>query len=90
MNPALTSFKLPGEKEQPWMTERVRYGMYHELVHAWHGVHGTIARGDHNRELNAEWQAVGLGQWASAPISENAIRRQMGKEERPVVGRSTY
>jgi NleD-like pathogen effector protein (putative zinc metallopeptidase) len=90
INSALTTFKLPGEKEQPWMTDRVRWGMYHELVHAWYGTQGTIATGSHNRELNAEWQAVGLGPWANAPISENAIRRQMGKDERPDVGRHRY
>jgi hypothetical protein len=90
MNPTLTSFALPGEQEQPWMTERVRYGLYHELVHAWHGTRGTIAPGQHKGQWNAEWQAIGLGPWANDPVSENAIRRQMGKELRPEASRVTY
>ena len=32
----------PGEKEQAWMSERVRYGLYHELVHAGHGPYASL------------------------------------------------
>ena len=49
MNPTLTTYATPGGKELPWMTERVQFGLYHELVHAWHIQHGTLARGLHNR-----------------------------------------
>ena len=90
INASLTTFATRGEKEQPWMTERVKYGLYHELVHAWHGIHGTVARGDHKEQPNAEFQAVGLGPWASQPISENTIRQQMGKALRPDVDRVTF
>jgi hypothetical protein len=90
INPTLTTFAVKGEKELPWMTERVQFGLYHELVHAWHIQHGTLARGDHNGIPNAEWQAVGLGPYASSPISENKIREQMGKDLRPDVDRKQY
>jgi hypothetical protein len=96
MNPRLTTFAVRGEAEQPWMTERVRYGLYHELIHAWHGTRGTVARGDvvgvgpdgKPRTIpNAELQAVGLGRFAGEPVSENVIRAQLGKEQRPDVDR---
>jgi hypothetical protein len=92
INASLTTFAdvARGEKEQPWMTERVKYGLYHELVHAWHGSRGTLARGDHKREPMAEFQAVGLGPFASEAITENLIRQQMGKELRPDVERKTF
>jgi hypothetical protein len=83
MNPQLTTYALSPETEKPWMTERVQYGLYHELVHAWHATRGTLARDDHNGRPKAEFQAAGLGPWASEQVSENAIRRQMGKAERP-------
>jgi hypothetical protein len=89
INGALGSF-AEGRPEQPWMTERVKYGLYHELVHAWHGSRGTIARGNHNGVPNAEWQAVGLGPFASGPITENAIRQQMGKAHRPEADGKTF
>lgn len=92
INASLTTFAdvAKGETEQPWMSERVKYGLYHELVHAWHGSRGTLARDDHNKVPNAEWQAVGLGPFASEPITENAIRQQVGKELRPEVNRKTF
>jgi hypothetical protein len=90
INASLTTFAGPGEVERPWMTERVKYGFYHELVHAWHGIHGMVARGDHRGQPKAEFQAVGLGTWAKEPITENAIRKQMGKEARPDVNRVTF
>jgi Effector protein len=90
INPTLTTYAVGGEKELPWMTERVQFGLYHELIHAWHIQHGTLARGDHNGVDNAEWQAVGLGPYASSPITENKIREQLGKDIRPDVDRKTY
>ena len=78
------------------MTERVQYGLYHELVHAWHGIHGTVARGDvvgvgpngqPKTVANADLQAVGLGRFANEPISENVIRGQLRKEHRTDVDR---
>jgi hypothetical protein len=90
INPTLTTYAVGGEKELPWMTERVQFGFYHELVHAWHIQHGTLARGDHGGVPNAEWQAVGLGPYAGQPITENKIREQMGKDLRPDVDRRQY
>jgi hypothetical protein len=49
-----------------------------------------VARGDHRGQPKAEFQAVGLGTWAKEPITENAIRKQMGKEARPDVNRVTF
>jgi hypothetical protein len=93
MNPHLDSYQKPGEPEQPWMTERQKYGLYHEMVHAWHAVNGTRAQGDHDgtdvsdgstRSMrNAEFQAMGMGPWQNQPISEATIRQQMGKDARP-------
>jgi hypothetical protein len=93
MNPHLGSYQDPGEAEQPWMTERQKYGLYHEMVHAWHAVNGTRAQGEHNgtdvqdgstRAMrNAEFQAMGMGPWHDQPISEVTIRQQMGKDARP-------
>ena len=40
--------------------------------------------------MSGECQATGLGPWSKEPISENAIRRQMGKAERPEYGLVTY
>lgn len=89
MNPNLKSF-AEGRKEEPWMTERQRYGFYHELVHAWHVSRGTMATGRHNDTRNSEWQVVGLGPYAKLPITENVIRGQMGKAPRPEYGLKTY
>jgi hypothetical protein len=44
----------------------------------------------HKDTRNSEWQATGLGPWAKDPISDNAIRRQMNKAERPEYGMVTY
>jgi hypothetical protein len=100
MNPHLTSYQDPGEAEQPWMTERQKYGLYHELVHAWHAVNGTRAQGEHDgtdvrdgstRSLrNAEFQAMGMGPWHDQPVSEVTIRQQMGKPARPHYDHLTY
>jgi NleD-like pathogen effector protein (putative zinc metallopeptidase) len=83
MNPALTTFAKAGEEEKPWMTEREKYGLYHEMVHAWHSVHGTIPPGQHQGVDNSEWQATGFGPYTSGSVSDNIIRDQMGKEQRP-------
>jgi NleD-like pathogen effector protein (putative zinc metallopeptidase) len=83
INPVVTTYADPGQKEEPWMTERQKYGFYHELVHAWHSVNGTSAPGDHQGVYNTEWQATGFGPYASAVVSDNIIRQQMGKGERP-------
>lgn len=85
MNPNHTYFDdNQGRRDLPWMTERQKYGYYHELVHAWRITNGTQAtgRGPHGVR-NAEWQATGLGPYASEPVSDNAVRRAMGKAERP-------
>jgi hypothetical protein len=84
MNPNLTTFQdLTGRRDVPWMTEREKYGFYHEMVHAWHVSHGTQATGSHQGVDNSEWQATGFGPKADPQISDNAIRRAFGKAERP-------
>jgi hypothetical protein len=81
-----------GRTDAPWSSERPKYGFYHELVHAWHTVNGTTAGGQRvdPDTANYEWQAVGLGPYADKDISENAIRRAMGKAERPEYGMVAY
>jgi hypothetical protein len=85
MNPRYTHFDdNTGRRDLPWMTERQKYGCYHELVHAWRITNGTQATGlGPHGVRNAEWQATGLGPYASEPVSDNALRRAMGKAERP-------
>ena len=90
MNPGLTTYANPGQTEQPWMTERQKYGLYHEMVHAYHAVQGRRATGKHKGINNAEWQAMGMGPYNTLPISDNIIRQQMGKEQRPTYGGRTY
>ncbi|MFO0572392.1 MAG: M91 family zinc metallopeptidase [Polyangia bacterium] len=83
INPDLKTFAGPGEKEDPWMTERPKYGLYHEMIHAYHAVHGDTVKGKHNGINEREFQAAGLGPYAKEKFSENSIRKAMGKEERP-------
>jgi hypothetical protein len=90
LNPSQTKFEHRGASPPAWATERQKYGFYHELVHAWRITHGTQATGMHKDTRNSEWQATGLGPWAKDPISDNAIRRQMNKAERPEYGMVTY
>lgn len=90
LNPSQTRFDHREMPPPAWATERQKYGFYHELVHAWHITNGTQATGVHKDTRNSEWQATGLGPWAKDPISENAIRRQMGKAERPEYGLVRY
>jgi NleD-like pathogen effector protein (putative zinc metallopeptidase) len=93
LNPTKTHFPdSKGKTDAPWSSERPKYGFYHELVHAWHTVNGTTstkARVDPDT-ADYEWQAVGLGPYAGNDISENAIRRAMGKAERPEYGGKAY
>ena len=90
MNPRLTTFADPGEKEQPWMTERTKYGLYHEMVHAYHAVNGDAAAGKHKDIKEREFQAVGLGRHDKERYSENAFRAAMGKPLRPSYAGVTY
>jgi hypothetical protein len=84
---------------EPWMERRPEFGFYHELVHAYHLTRGDQAPMGFNHATcsdipygigNAEWQASGLGPWAADPVSENAIRAQMGAPLRPTYGGSRY
>ncbi len=90
MNTSLTTYAKPGQAEEPWMTERDKYGFYHELVHAYHDGRGDAAPGKHvsnGRPLDTlEFQTMGLGPYAAEPISDNAIRAAMGKAPRPDYG----
>lgn len=91
MNPTLTHFDdNKGRRDQPWMSEREKYGFYHELVHAWHITRGTQATGSHKGVSMSEWQATGYGPHADRDLNENAIRKAFGKAERPTYNDVTY
>lgn len=99
MNPALKSYVAPGQTEEPWMTERDKFGFYHELVHAYHDGRGDSAPGSHlstgpgnyQRGLaELEFEAMGLGPYKNNGISDNAIRAAMGKAQRPNYGGYSY
>lgn len=90
VDPNLVSYKDPGQAEEDWMTERQRYGFYHELVHAYHDSRGETAKGSHNGIQNWEWQVMGMGDFSGEAVSDNAIRRDMGKQERPNYGGVTW
>ncbi|HNN95220.1 MAG TPA: M91 family zinc metallopeptidase [Pseudomonadota bacterium] len=99
MNPALKSYVSPAQTEEPWMTERDKFGFYHELVHAYHDGRGESAPGSHlstgpgnyQRGLaELEFEAMGLGPYKDNVISDNAIRAAMGKAQRPNYGGYSY
>lgn len=90
VNPGLKSYVQTGQSELPWMTERARFGFYHELVHAYHDGRGDAAPGAKDRIAILEFQALGLGPFRSLPLSDNAIRAAMGKSERPDYGGYVY
>ena len=89
---------------QPWMTDRPRFGFYHELVHAYHNSRGDAAtspRGHGYTQCSdpkdipwpiqeTEWQTAALGPYAGNQVSENAIRAQMGVPQRPTYSGGTY
>jgi hypothetical protein len=97
INPDDKSYFDPARerKEEPWQTERPRYGFYHELVHAYHETRGDAAPGSMypGGPSRSEPQAVGkakadaktyaAGGYPDEAVSDNAIRRDMGKKERP-------
>ncbi|GEM_PF-4891718 len=72
-----------GDGAQTWQTERPKFGLYHELIHALHKGHGDEAKGSHNEVQNKEWQVLGEGPHATEPYTEATIRHAMGKEQRP-------
>ena len=89
----------PQDRFQPWMRDRPRFAFYHEMVHAYHNARGDAAPDggsyaqctDYSHEIgNVEFQAVGLGPYAGASVSENAIRAQMGAPLRPTYGAARY
>ncbi|HYG50858.1 MAG TPA: M91 family zinc metallopeptidase [Flavobacteriales bacterium] len=79
-----------GNGQQPWQTERPKYGLYHELVHALHKGRGTEATGNHNNVHNKEWQVLGEGPYEDEEYSEKTIRAAMGKDERPDYDGAVY
>lgn len=89
---------------QPWMTDRPRFGFYHELVHAYHNTRGDADVSEHGHGFTmcgdphdipwpiqqTEWQTAGLGPYAGLSVSENAIRAQMGVPLRTTYSGGTY
>lgn len=81
--------------EEPWQTDRPRYGLYHELVHAYHSTRGdtipgaTYPGGPAKTErqtvgkAKADAKSYAAGGYPDEEVSENAIRRDFGKPERP-------
>ena len=67
-----------------WKTRPPAIGLAHELVHAWTAVNGQRARGETGGTNNRELQAVGLGAYKDAVISENQFRAAFGLPTRPV------
>lgn len=78
------SLPVPGATD-PWWPVRSDAVLYHEMTHALYNLRGTRADGQVDpagvpavdRGVNrAEYQAMGLGDWANAPISENRYRAE--------------
>lgn len=86
IDPTNDSYETKTSGTEPWMSERVRYGLYHEMIHAYHKGKGTETSGSNAGEQNTEWQAVGLGDYKNEKYSENSIRKAMGKALRPHYG----
>ena len=90
MDPTATTYAKAGQVEQPWMTDRPRFGFYHELTHAYHDSQGETATGKHNGVNNWEWQVMGMGDYSKEAVSDNAIRKDFGKDQRPNYGGVTW
>jgi hypothetical protein len=95
MNDDLKTYQEGGQKEEPWMTERPRYGLYHELIHAYHASRGDDVPGTHSGESEKgegedEFQDVGLGPYENDEVTDNRIRGEMGKARRPSYHGETY
>ncbi|GIK55932.1 MAG: LysM peptidoglycan-binding domain-containing protein [Chloroflexi bacterium] len=68
-----------------WHHRPPAIGLAHEMVHAWTGVYGTRALGTDAAGVNRrELQATGLGEFATARITENQFRAAFGLPLRPV------
>jgi hypothetical protein len=79
---------IPGVDEEldPWAVWRSDVALYHELVHVldyFEGIGDPRFATEAGVEFSAmEYQAIGIGPWQGAPISENAYRaarREIGK-----------
>ena len=51
---------------------------------------GETATGSHNGVKNWEWQVMGMGDYSKEKVSDNAIRKDFGKEQRPNYGGVTW
>ena len=67
-----------------WHHRPPAIGLAHEMVHAWTGIYGMRALYDTAGVKRRELQATGLGEFATARISENRFRAAFGLPERPV------
>ena len=80
--------------DAPWARSvRGDVTMFHEMVHAYHAVRGDlpavadrVTSGVDRGAAQAEHQAVGLGRYAQAALSENAYRRERREIARGTVG----
>jgi hypothetical protein len=73
-----------GDGKDPWETRPPEVDLHHELYHAYDTQYGTITRGEVQSgplkgTPNYEMDAVGLGPSSNNPLSENALRKEMGE-----------
>ena len=79
------NFRLPNNGPQDWRSMPPAIALAHEMVHAWTGVHGTRAVGNDAAGVKRrELQAVGIGEFSNARLSENRFRAAFGLPLRPV------
>jgi hypothetical protein len=76
-----------GEGDEKWRKHPPMIGLAHELVHAMLAAEGKWDAGHTNAVWNRELQAVGLGKFSKAEVSENAIRRELRLAVRTEYGR---
>ncbi len=77
-----------GDGLDPWETRPPMVGLHHELFHAYQAQRGTLTTGTVGTGTFAgtrhtDMEAVGLGPHAGDPMTENALRSELGEPIRP-------
>ncbi len=75
--------KQIGDGSEDWMTRPPIVGLGHELVHVDQVQNGRLDRATVDGTPHYELEAVGLGDFADAPHTENKIRDELGEPQRP-------
>jgi hypothetical protein len=73
-----------------WHTARQQFGLYHELIHAYHILKGDQAKGQQAGVGNPEWQVLGFGPYQDEQYTEQTLRAAMGKPPRPHYDKHYY